>query len=294
MKYLSLIIVLLSSFLGYIFPVFHSYAQSATYTLTNFITDTTNTLTNEQLIELNSVSSGFQAQTSHEIAALFIANRNGRELYDITLETFRNNGIGTKEYDNGVLLVISTEEKKLRIMVWYGLEWALPDVYLSSLLENKLRPLLNSGNYYELIQTYQQEISATIQSEQYSNQTSWWWDSGSQFIIWFMIGYRLLTILSQAFRSNPLETAFKNPTSFFSIPLLLAWWWASISFGILLGFIGLCIGSLLWSLYRSWWWRSNNGGFYYGGGWFWWGGSFGWGGFGWFGWGSSWGWGAGD
>lgn len=293
MKYLSLIIVLFSSLLGYIFPVLHSSAQSTTYTLTNFITDTANVLTNEQLNELNSIASGFQTQTSHEIAALFIANRNGRELYDITLETFRNNGIGTKEHNNGVLLVISTEEKKLRIMVWYGLEWALPDVYLSSLLENKLRPLLNSWNYYELVKLYQQEIITTIQSEQYRKQISSWWDSGSQFIIWFMIGYRLLTILSQAFRSNPLEKIFKNPISFFSIPLLLAWWWASISFWILLGFIGLCIGSLLGSLYRSWWWRSNNGGFYYGW-WFWGGGSFGGGSFGWFGWGSTWGWGAGD
>jgi len=118
MRYIFLIIYILLSFFGYIFPISNISAQSSTsYNLTNFVTDTANVLSSDQLIELNSVASGIQAQTTHEIAALLIPNRNGRELYDITLETFRNNGIGTKEYDNGVLLVIATEEKKLRIMV---------------------------------------------------------------------------------------------------------------------------------------------------------------------------------
>lgn len=283
-------ILLFISMIIQIIPIF-SYAWN--YTLTNYVTDFTNNLTPEQISTLNEQASGFQAQTTNEIAIVFIPNRDGRELYDIALDIFRNNGIGSKEHNNGALLVVATEEKKLRIMVGYGLEWALPDVYLSSLVENKLRPLLNSWSYYELARTYQQEIIWAIQNESFSNPSNepdW-----SQFIIGFMLWYRLLTILSWAFRSNPLEKLFKTPWSFFSIPLLLAWWWASISFGILLGFIGLCIGSLLGSLYRSWWWRSFGNGYY---GWWFGGGSFGGGGFGWwfwwFGGGSSWGWGAGD
>ncbi|MBP7007430.1 TPM domain-containing protein [Patescibacteria group bacterium] len=38
-------------------------------------------------------------------------------MYDIALETFRNNGIGQKDHNNGVLLVVALQEKKLRIMV---------------------------------------------------------------------------------------------------------------------------------------------------------------------------------
>jgi len=71
---------------------------------------------------LNEQASGFQAQTTNEIAIVFIPNRDGRELYDIALDIFRNNGIGSKEHNNGALLVVATEEKKLRIMVGYGLE----------------------------------------------------------------------------------------------------------------------------------------------------------------------------
>jgi len=43
-------------------------------------------------------------------------------LYDIGLQIARSNGLGQESLNNGLLLVIAKDEKKLRIMVGYGLE----------------------------------------------------------------------------------------------------------------------------------------------------------------------------
>lgn len=284
-------LLFISLWFFWLFPIF-SYTQN--YELTHFVTDAAGVLASGELWELNTQAQLFQQETSHEIATLIIPNRNGRELYDIALEVFRSNGIGSEANNNGVLLVVSSEEKKLRIMVWYGLEWALPDVYVSQLIENDLRPLLNSGQMFELIKQYQIQISETIKSETYSKESAKG-DSGSQFVIGFMIGYWLLTLLAGAISKRPLEQLLKSPLKYLLWMWVVAGFMWAIAVGILAGYFGFMIGSLLGSLYRNTGIRSsyNNGGFYswWGfGWWFWWGG---WG-FGGFGWWSSGGWWAGD
>jgi uncharacterized membrane protein YgcG len=64
------------------------------------VTDTTNILSVEQLTQLNAQAQTIKEATSNEIATLLIPNRNGKELYDIALEVFRTNGIGTEKNNN--------------------------------------------------------------------------------------------------------------------------------------------------------------------------------------------------
>jgi len=104
-------------------------------------------LSADALQELRSLATIYQAQTSNELAAVLIPNRNGNELFDISMKIFRENKIGDDQKNNGVLLVISTEEKKLRITVGYGLEGVFPDVAASEVIEKYLRPLVNAGDF---------------------------------------------------------------------------------------------------------------------------------------------------
>ena len=56
------------------------------------------------------------------MVVVFIPSRNGNELFDIGMKIFSDNKLGQKEKNNGILLVIATEEKKIRIITGYGLE----------------------------------------------------------------------------------------------------------------------------------------------------------------------------
>lgn len=286
---------------GIILPSF-SFAQNTNdtwYNLTNFVTDTTNILSVEQLTQLNAQAQTIKEATSNEIATLLIPNRNGKELYDIALEVFRTNGIGTEKNNNWVLLIISTEEKKLRIMVGYGLEWALPDVLANQIIENELRPLLNSWLIYETVQTYISTVSKAIEWEYVLDPAFQNPGNENEFLIGFMIGFFLLARLVRLYvprSSTSVEISSKKTLS--GLWVLFILFIVSIALGLLLWYFGLLIWSIVGGIINLP--RSKNnpiwdwfGGF---GWWFGWSSGWGWGwwGFGWFGWGSSGGGGAGD
>lgn len=122
--------------------------------LPDYVVDYAGVLSEGATQELRSLAATYQQQTTNELAAVLIPNRNGNELFDISMKLFRENGLGDKQRNNGVLLVISTEEKKIRITVGYGLEGALPDVSASEIIEKYIRPLVNSGDFAGAVKAY--------------------------------------------------------------------------------------------------------------------------------------------
>lgn len=98
------------------------FAQTAIDTmnfppLTQWVTDFSTTLSASQLSELNTIARNYETQSSNQIVAVVFPNRNGNELIDIGMKIFADNGIGRKDVNNGLLLLISSEEKKIRIIV---------------------------------------------------------------------------------------------------------------------------------------------------------------------------------
>lgn len=87
--------------------------------LTQWVNDFSNTLTASQLSDLNTIAKDYEDQTSNQVVAVLFPNRNGNELIDIGMKIFTDNAIGLKDKNNGLLLLISAEEKKIRIIVGY-------------------------------------------------------------------------------------------------------------------------------------------------------------------------------
>ncbi len=276
--------------------------------LDNFIVDYTNTLTSSQIESFVSGTYQIQQQTSAQIAALIIPDRGGYELYDIALKVFRDSKLWTKDLNNGLLLIISKDEKKLRLTVWYGLEWTIPDVLAREMID-QIRTYVNSGDIYGAIQTYYDLITPYVQwtGKARSEETI-----GYQITIWDQIrGIILFLAMSSALWSkhlknislskNKQKSLSSNIISIGTIWLIII---AIISFSLIsFGFFGWLLWYIFWLITGNgqWftlnWWRGRG---YYGwggftGGWWWW--SSRWWGGGWFsGWfgGSSWWGGAGD
>ena len=74
-------------------------------------------LSQEESQTLNQLAEATEKVTKHQIATVLFPHREGNELFDIALKAFNDNGIGDKERNDGLLLAIATEEKKIRIMV---------------------------------------------------------------------------------------------------------------------------------------------------------------------------------
>lgn len=83
-------------------------------------------------------------------AALVVAtfkSLNGRDLETLANELFQAWGIGRKGKDNGLLILIAVQERKLRIETGYGLEGILPDGKLGRIRDQWMVPFFKKGLY---------------------------------------------------------------------------------------------------------------------------------------------------
>jgi len=113
------------------------------------VTDNAHVLSAEQAQALENRLVALDDSTSNQIAIVTIPTLNGYDVADYGNKLFRAWGIGNKKTNNGILILVATQEHKIRIEVGYGLEGAIPDITTNSIIENDLTPSFKAGNYYE-------------------------------------------------------------------------------------------------------------------------------------------------
>lgn len=113
------------------------------------VLDQTNTLTTEQQAALRQKLIAYDQKTSNQIAVVIIPSLKGNSIEDVGLQIGREWGVGGQaEKDNGVLILVAKNDRKIRIEVGYGLEGAISDNTASSIIENTIRPNFREDNYY--------------------------------------------------------------------------------------------------------------------------------------------------
>jgi uncharacterized protein len=87
-------------------------------------------------------------ETTAEIAVLIVNTTQPLGINLFAVRTFEANGIGKEGLDNGVLIVISTDERAWRIEVGYGLQGVLPAGFVGRVGTDNITPYLAAGDYY--------------------------------------------------------------------------------------------------------------------------------------------------
>ncbi|NDA64850.1 MAG: GTP-binding protein, partial [Chitinophagia bacterium] len=129
------------------------------------IVDTTGTLTFEQKNSLAASIAESRAKTSNQIAILMIPSLENDSLEEYSIKVAREWGIGTKDKNNGVLIFIAKNDRKIRIEVGYGLEGALTDAKSSQIIRNVITPEFRQDKYFEGLSAGLQSIQLAIQNE---------------------------------------------------------------------------------------------------------------------------------
>ncbi|MFH1017229.1 MAG: TPM domain-containing protein [Pseudomonadota bacterium] len=127
-------------------------AELAAPTLTRRVTDQTGTLSAAQIDQLESFLSEFETKTSNQIVALLIPSLEGREIREFGVDVAQKNKAGQKGKDNGALLLIAKNDRKISIEVGYGLEGVLPDAVCDQIIRHEITPRFRAGDYFGGIQ----------------------------------------------------------------------------------------------------------------------------------------------
>lgn len=85
--------------------------------------------------------------TSAEVAVVTVVSLGGRSVEEYATELFNAWGIGKRDRDNGVLVLVAVQDRAVRIEVGYGLEGILPDGLAGSLIRERFLPRFRDGDY---------------------------------------------------------------------------------------------------------------------------------------------------
>lgn len=130
-----------------------------------FINDFANVLSQQVKQEIYSIGRNVEAKTTAQLVVVTVPNMNGLDIESYANTLFNKWGIGTKDKDNGVLLLLSKDDKKIRIEVGYGLEGALNDAKVGRILDKYAINPLKQDNYDTAILTTVRQIQGEIYNE---------------------------------------------------------------------------------------------------------------------------------
>jgi len=115
---------------------------------TSFVNDFAGMLVAEQRQSLETKIKSFEKDTGNELSVVTVSNLGGDTIENFAVKLFEDWGIGKNKKDNGVLLLISRDDRQFRIEVGYGLEGALTDAQSFWIIRNVLKPAFQKRDYY--------------------------------------------------------------------------------------------------------------------------------------------------
>lgn len=131
----------------------------------NFVNDFSNVIDDDVEAQINSLSKSLKEKTGAEISVVTVESLNGEDENTYANNLFRKWGIGDKEKNNGVLFLISTGERRIKIEVGYGLEGILNDGKTGAILDEFVVPYLKKDDYTSGIKNGYLSILSEVNKE---------------------------------------------------------------------------------------------------------------------------------
>ncbi|MEQ8665916.1 MAG: TPM domain-containing protein [Rhodospirillales bacterium] len=128
-------------------PVSPPSAAEPTFpVLTGRVVDQANILSASTETRLERWFAGHESATSEQIVAVTLLSLQGFTIEDFGYRLGRHWGIGQKGKDNGLLLIVAPNERKVRIEVGYGLEGRMTDAIAGTIIQQVILPRFRSGD----------------------------------------------------------------------------------------------------------------------------------------------------
>jgi uncharacterized protein len=126
---------------------FAAWAQVAVPPLTGRVVDLTGTLSSDEIASLTKKLGNFEIIKGSQIAVLIVPTTAPEDIEQYSIRVAEAWKIGRKKVDDGAILLVAKDDRKLRIEVGYGLEGALTDLTTKRIIDQIITPKFRSGDF---------------------------------------------------------------------------------------------------------------------------------------------------
>ena len=121
--------------------------QASIPALDSPVVDTTGTLDAMQKRQLEQQALALQQRKGSQLQVLIVASTQPETIEQYAVRVFERWQLGRGKVDDGVLLIVAKDDRKVRIEVGYGLEGAIPDAIANRIIQEYLVPKFRAGDY---------------------------------------------------------------------------------------------------------------------------------------------------
>ena len=175
-----------------------------------YVTDNADILSNDTENHIVSMSNALKEACGAEIAVLTVKNLDGMEISDYSYRTADKWGLGDKEKDNGLLIVLATSEREVWVSTGTGLEGRLNDAKVGRLIDNNALDYFKNNDYdkgiSELYDALLSEVMAEYEIEELDGFKAEPENDGFSGLIEIIIVIVVLLLISGRFWFIPLLT----------------------------------------------------------------------------------------
>ena len=136
----------------------------------NYISDPTHLLSPQTAAEANRLLQDCRNQTSAEVAVAIVDQLGDMSIEEYASSLFAEWGLGKRDRDNGVLIVISTGARQARIEVGYGAEGIITDALASGIIRHEIIPAMKNGDIDQAVAGSVRQITATLEKPEYAEE----------------------------------------------------------------------------------------------------------------------------
>src|ERR1700682_3393443 len=144
---------------------FAAFADVAVPPLSGRVVDQTGTLSSADFASLTQALKNLEARKGSQVAVLIVPTTAPETIEQYSIRVAEAWKIGRKKIDDGALVVVAKNDRKLRIEVGYGLEGALNDVTAKRIIDEVITPKFRSGDFAGGISAGVDRIIAVIDGE---------------------------------------------------------------------------------------------------------------------------------
>ncbi|NTV14897.1 MAG: TPM domain-containing protein [Desulfobulbaceae bacterium] len=211
-----------------------------------YVNDYAGMLSPEATGQLQQALAGFDKSDSTQVAILTIPSLEGEDLAGFSIKVVEKWGVGQKGKDNGVLLLVAKQERKVRIEVGRGLEGVLTDLVSGRIIAQIISPAFKAGRIDEgflagtaaIIQATRGEFKAEARDSRRRDEPSLLF----KFAVLAIIATVFIGRISRPFGAAAGSAIFPLAALF---GLTSGWSWLLL---LLLVPVGGLLGWLLWPL----------------------------------------------
>jgi uncharacterized protein len=154
-------------------------AQVAVPQLTARVTDLTGTLSGEAVNRIEAKLTAFEEKKGSQIAVLIVPTTQPEEIEQYGIRVGDQWKLGRKGVEDGAILLVAKNDRRVRIEVGHGLEGALPDVIANRIITEAITPRFKVGDYDGGIEAGVDRIVSVVNGEPLPEPDKKWEGRGS-------------------------------------------------------------------------------------------------------------------